>query len=229
MKQRLLIETENVRNVNALVKRLLQRPRTEVPGLAVVYGSTGYGKTRWSEITAFRNGWSYMRMNRLQKEKSFLIEVYRTLYWHVYSSEKLIKGSSARIEEECIKLLQDNPDTVLFIDEINHKIHKKEWDILEIIRDFADKSHATLIMIGEQDTVDALTEYNPHFFARCSFFHKFKKNSYDDVKKIFEAVSEVDVSEEVLIQLYNETSGDLRKFVSYIPDLEFSDGVSVEG
>jgi replication-associated recombination protein RarA len=220
LKEQILVETKNVANVNRLVHSLLKRPKHEIPGLAVVYGSSGFGKTRWSEITAMKNGWGYLRINRLQREKSFIQEVYRRLYWLVYHEDVTIIGHAAKIEEDCIKLLQDNPDIVLFIDEINHKIHKRQWDILEIIRDLTDRSFASIIMIGEQDTVDALTGYNPHFFARCNFFYKFEKNSLEDVMKICHEVADVQLDRQAVKDIYNETEGDLRKFVAYIPDLE---------
>ncbi len=220
MKEKVLVKTRNVLEVDRLVAKLLRRPKSEIPGLAVVYGPTGYGKTRWGEMTAFHNGWGYIRVNRLQRQKSFIMEVYRSLYWLINGEEVTIKGHVSKIEEDCIQLLQDNPDIVLFIDEINHKIHKREWDILEIIRDLTDRSFASIIMIGEQDTVDALTNYNQHFFARCNFFYRFEKNSLDDVKKICSEVVEVKLADDVIEDIYNETEGDLRKFVSFIPDLE---------
>jgi replication-associated recombination protein RarA len=220
MIEQVLVKTRNVIEVDQLVSKLLKRPMHEIPGLAVVYGPTGYGKTRWGEITAFHNGWGYMRINRLQREKAFIQEVYRRLHWLVYNDEITPRGHASKIEEDCIKLLQDNPHIVLFIDEINHKIHKREWDILEIIRDLADRSFASIIMIGEQDTVEALTDYNPHFFGRCNFFYKFEKNSLEDVKKICREVAEVRLEEQAIEEIYNETEGDLRKFVTYIPDLE---------
>lgn len=225
MKERVLVETKNVIEANRQLFKLLKRPKTEISGLAVIYGPTGYGKTRWAEITAFKNGWGYMRVNRLQKEKAFVQDIYQHLHWLVYHEEIIARGHASKIENDCIKILQDNPDLVLFIDEINHKIHKREWDILEIIRDLTDRSFATIVMVGEQDTVTALNGYNPHFFARCNFFYKFTKNSFHDVKSIFDEVSEVDIEDksllnDVLKQIYAETDGDLRKFVSYIPDIE---------
>jgi replication-associated recombination protein RarA len=220
LRERVLVETGNVREVNKLVAGLLKRPKTEIPGMAVVYGSTGFGKTRWSEITAFQAGWGYMRINRLQREKAFLQEVHRRLHWLVYGEETLIRGTASKIEDMCINLLQDHPEIVLFIDEINHKIHKKEWDILEIIRDLTDRSFASIIMIGEQDTVEALNNYNPHFFGRCNFFYKFERNSIEDVKKICREVAEVPIAGKVIEEIYKEADGDLRKLISYIPGLE---------
>ncbi len=220
MRERILVETYNVKEVNKLVHKLLKRPKTEVPGLAVVYGPTGFGKTRWSELTAFRNGWGYMRISRLQREKAFVQEIYRRLHWLIYGEEFVMKGTAYKIEEMCIKLLQENPEIVLFIDEINHKIHKREWDILEVIRDLTDRSFASIVMIGEQDTVDALTSYNPHFFGRCNFFFKFEKNTLEDVKRICKEVAEVPLDHKIIEEIYKETDGDLRKFVSYIPELE---------
>lgn len=220
MREKVLVETKNVKEVNKLVEGLLKRPKTEIPGLAVVYGPTGFGKTRWSEITAFRGGWGYLRINRLQGSKSFVQEVYRRLHWLIKHEEFVPKGSAAKIEEMCINILQDHPEIVLFIDEINHKIHKREWDILEIIRDLADRSYASIIMVGEQDTVEALNNYNPHFFGRCNFFYKFEKNSVEDAKKIFRGVAEVNVENNVIEEIYQEADGNLRKFVSYIPELE---------
>jgi Cdc6-like AAA superfamily ATPase len=221
MREKVLVETKNVKEVNALITKLLRRPKTEIPGLAVVYGSTGFGKTRWSEMTAFRNGWGYMRLNRLQKVKDFLKELYLRLYWLVYRTDEIyITGTAAKIEEVCIRLLQDNPEIVLFIDEINHKIHKKDWDVLEVIRDLADTSHASIIMLGEQDTVDSLTNYNPHFFGRCHFFYKFQKNSMEDVKKICKSVSEVDIGDKIVERFYAQADGDLRKINGFIAEYE---------
>ena len=98
MRERILVETDNVREVNKLVYKLLKRPKTEIPGLAVVYGPTGFGKTRWSEMTAFRNGWGYMRINRLMREKAFVQEIYRRLHWLIYGEEYTMKRTASKIE-----------------------------------------------------------------------------------------------------------------------------------
>ena len=75
-------------------------------------------------------------------------------------------------------------------------------------------------MIGEQDTVDALNDYNPHFFGRCNFFFKFEKNTLEDVMRICNEVAEIPLDNQIIKEIYKETDGDLRKFVSYIPELE---------
>ena len=60
MKIKQLVETENVKSANRMLKNLLERTRTENVGLGLFYGRPGFGKTRWAIKTAQDNGYVYI-------------------------------------------------------------------------------------------------------------------------------------------------------------------------
>ena len=194
MKTNILVETENVKRANKMISELLSRPKTEQRGLGLIYGPPGYGKTRYAEKTAFSNNWGYLRINATYTPKSFLQAIYQRLNWLINSDESIISGFTSTLENLCIEMFQSNPELVIMIDEINLMIMEKKWDVLEIIRDFIDKSFATIILVGEEDTKKRLKVYNPHYFDRCAFFYKFTKNTKTDLMNIYKNLSNINSS-----------------------------------
>jgi ATP:corrinoid adenosyltransferase len=221
MKTRKLVETQNVVEATREVKKLLKRTREEIPGLALIYGRPGYGKTSFGERLAFKNGWGYYRMEKSDKAKAFLEKLHRILCKLTTGIVEETRGNAQQIFKKCLVMLQDHPETTVVIDEINLTIQSLNWDILEIIRDFVDKSYSTFILIGEEDTKDRLQKYNSHYFNRCYFFYQFKPCSVEDYKKYFNEVCEIPLADDLINHLHLTTSGEIRSAAKQIDDLEF--------
>lgn len=211
MKKHVLTETNNVREVRRLITNFLNRTKSEQRGLALIYGDPGLGKTRMGEQLAFNNQWLYLRMQAKATGKWFLEQVYQRVTKYAYGAPQTFKGTLAETEQAIINLLGENPEIVMVIDEVNLPIQFHKWDVIEMIRDFADLSFASFIIIGEHDTKGAIERYNKHFFDRCNFFYQFKKIDVKDYPKLIANISDVDVADDMIDWIYSETDGNLRK------------------
>jgi DNA transposition AAA+ family ATPase len=211
MKSLQLVETANVIEVKRLVASYLNRTRSEQRGLALIYGDPGLGKTRMGEQLAFSNGWLYLRLQAKVTAKWFLNEVYQRVTQKVYGAPQIFKGTLAETEAAIIDLLGQNPQIVMVVDEVNLAIQFHKWDILEIVRDFADLSFASFILMGEHDSKAAIERYNKHYFDRCNFFYQFKKNSPADCLKVIKSTTDLIFDDEMLAYIYGKTEGNLRK------------------
>jgi len=221
MKQNKLVETVNVTEARKLIINFLKRTKTEQRGIALIYGDPGLGKTRLGERMAFSDpNWLYLRLRSQVTRKSFLQDVYARVTSKVYGAPQVLRGTLAEIENAIMDLLEQNPEIVMVIDEVNLAIQFHKWDILELIRDFADLSFASFILIGEHDTKNAIERYNKHFFDRCQFFYQFKKNGVEDVARVLNEVSDIQFNSDMAAYLHKETDGNLRKLGKSVELLE---------
>jgi hypothetical protein len=215
-----LVTTENTKLADGQVRKILSRSPERLRGMMLVYGAPGHGKTEWAELTAFSKQWMYIRLIENCTAKWFLSEVYRRLTLKADGVEREFRGTLAELESACIDIFADHPEYVMMIDEINLAIQFKHWRVLEIIRDFADLSFATFIMIGEQDTKVQVENYNKHFFDRCMFFVQFLPNTIEDYRNVVKAVSPIALDDELIAEMHKRTKGNLRQWVKTIESFE---------
>jgi len=220
MKKHVLTETNNVKEVKRLIASFLGRTKSEQRGIALIYGDPGLGKTRMGERMAFNNQWLYLRMQANATSKWFLDSVYARVTKYVYGAPQVFKGTLADTEQAIINLLGEHPEIVMVIDEINLPLQFHKWSVVEMIRDFADLSFASFILIGEHDTKALIERYNKHFFDRCNFFYQFKKITIQDYPKLIVNSSDVEIDSDMIEWIYSETDGNLRKLGKLIERFE---------
>ncbi len=211
-----LVSTENVVLADKIIGRLKSK---ESPGMILIYGEAGMGKTFYADMRTFSQGWCYYRMRATESAKSFLQQVYKRLNKMYAGSNEVLRGSSAKLEDACIEMFLKMPNQVFVIDETNFCAQFRKWEIIEVIRDFRDTAHANIIMIGEHDTREVLESYNPHFFSRCEFIN-FKANTANDVALVMKNCSEVDFDKDVYELVVKKFKGNLRKVENFIQDCE---------
>ncbi len=211
-----LVETKNVIQADRVIGRLKSK---ENPGLILIYGEAGMGKTYYADMRTFSHGWCYYRMRATETAKSFLQQVYKRLNKVYAGSNEVLRGSTAKLEDACIEMFLKLPHQVLVIDETNFCAQFRKWEIIEVIRDFRDTAHANIIMIGEYDTKKVLESYNPHFFNRCEFIN-FKTNSAGDVATVMKTRSEVEFDKDVYGMVVKKFKGNLREVENFIQDCE---------
>jgi hypothetical protein len=211
-----LVATVNVVNADRVMDRLKSKDK---PGMIVIYGETGVGKTFYSYNRTFSNGWCYYRLRATETAKSFLQQVYKRLNRIYTGSNEILRGNTAKLEEACIQMFKKMPNQVFAVDEMNLATQFRKWDIIEVIRDFRDEAHAQIILIGEHDTRQKLEAYNQRYFGRCEFV-PFTANSVQDVALVLKSCSEVDFAEDVYKTVVSKFKGNLRQVENFIQDAE---------
>ena len=217
MKIKQLVEIENVKGANRVLKNLLDRTRTENVGIGLFYGRAGLGKTRWSSKMAQENGHIYIRLEANITTKDFLRDLLSKL---LHKSMPLyeVKGTKNEIYNQILDFLQSEQDTVIFIDELDYGFCNEQ--ILATVRDLADQSLTTFVLVGMEKSKEKLMKLNSHYFDRCNAFFEFKPLTEDDATLILKELCEVCVCMEIIKFVHNRCNGTMRIVNKYIDAIE---------
>jgi len=129
-------------NVNAFVAAMnrLQNKQAGVPGMALVYGEPGLGKTRTAIWYAAQDSKViYLRAKALMTPRWLLEEL----------ATELKAESSRRAADlfiNCRQKLKEIPGVVLLVDEVDYLIHDPR--MVETLRDLHDDAGAAVVMLG---------------------------------------------------------------------------------
>ena len=217
MKIKQLVEIENVKNANRVLKNLLERTRTENVGLGLFYGRAGLGKTRWATRTAQDNGYIYLRLESNITTKDFLRELlYKLVQKDMPYYE--VKGTTNEIYNQILDILQRDQDLTFLIDEVDYGFTNEK--ILATVRDLCDQSLVTFVLIGMERAKEKLVKQNSHFFDRTNAFYQFNPLSEDDSKKIITELCDIRVDESIIKFIHNKSNGTMRILTKYIDAIE---------
>jgi DNA transposition AAA+ family ATPase len=217
MKTRQLVEIENVKGANRVLKNLLERTRTENVGIGLFYGRAGLGKTRWSSKTAQENGYVYLRLEVNITPKDFVRDLLSKLLYKTMPYYN-VRGTLNECYNQVLDILQRDQNIVLVLDEIDYGFSNER--ILATVRDWADQSLATFVLIGMERSREKLKQMNPKYFDRVNNFFEFKALSLDDTEKIINELCEVNVDKEIIKYLHNKSNGTMRILNKHIDAIE---------
>lgn len=215
----LLVQTENVKAAQKALSYLLRRPKSEMVGLGLIYGAPGLGKSRFALRTAFQNGYIYLRLDATMTQKAFLTRLLKSLQYRL-SRDFPIRGDSHKLYGEIIELLNEYPDIVIFIDEVDYAFKKR--GLLGSIRDLVDDSQVTIMLFGMQDARMNLLKANAHYFDRCNYFVEFKPLSLADTAAICSEAGEVKMSDDVVEWIHKNSKGTVRKMMKLLDYVEMT-------
>ncbi|MDP3115067.1 MAG: ATP-binding protein [Candidatus Cloacimonadaceae bacterium] len=220
-----LSETENIKSACRALDYLLNRPVAHQPGLGMIYGAPGLGKTQFSQRAALSGHYIYLSAKKADTAKSFIAEVTKLLLQR-YHPRETGGGSGTRsaLFYRCLDILNENtmPNhlPLLFIDEVDNIVHEKHEGIVGMLRDIVDNSAAIVILVGMQDLRSKIVKLNAHYYNRVVYFCEFKPLSYADTKLLVKDLSEVSLAADLLTSIHSQAKGDARKVIKYIRHYE---------
>ena len=217
MKIRQLVEIENVKGANRVLKNLLERTKTENVGLGLFYGKAGLGKTRWATRTAQDNGYIFIRLECNITTKDFLKNL---LYKLIEKTMPYydIKGTQNEIYNQILDILHREFDKVIVIDELDYGFSNEK--ILATVRDIADQTLVTFMLVGMERAKEKLSNIFPHYFNRVNSFYSFSPLSYEDTDKILKELCEVKIDVEITKYIHTKCNGTIRTINKYIDAIE---------
>ncbi len=218
MKQNQLVRIRNVVEADNCINYLVNRPKTEMVGLGLLYGRPGYGKTAFAQRTAFQRGYIYLRLESHTTAKTFANMLVAALYDHLNINDPIPIGTSQNLYKHCMDILDEHPKTVIIIDEIDYAFDQPK--LLGAIRDIVDETLVIIILVGMQTARDRLSRLNEHYFDRCNAFVEFQPVNKKDIRSIAQEVMEIPVTENIVEDLYQTSKGNLRKAVKMMYSLE---------
>lgn len=218
MKSRTLTETDNVKRARQTINYLICRPKTEMVGLGLIWGKPGLGKTRFARRIAANEGYIWMRLEASSTARSFVCQLYNALIHKGMQYNEPVRGRTNEIYQKCLELLEDMPDTVIILDEIDYAFRDKA--LLGTIRDIVDQTTAAIVMVGMGDAKAQLLKANTHYFDRCNSFCEFMPLGLDDTRKVITEVSDITIQDNLKKHIYSKTRGNLRQIIKMLNTVE---------
>lgn len=201
------IKTANVKNFITLANNLINRGEG-VPGMALVYGEPGLGKTKVATWWAANNDAIFVSAIQVSTPRSLLEEIVKEM-----GEVPLFRSSD--LFEQVIKNLIKEP-RVLIVDEIDYLTTNKSG--IEILRDIHDRTHTPIILIGMRFAKRNLKNY-AHLTDRFSEILQFKAFSTDETGLLINGLSEIKFAEET-IKYVHQTGFGFRQIVKLVDKAE---------
>ena len=200
--KKVFVKTNNVKRFITMMNNLQNRAEG-VPGMGLVYGEPGLGKTQAIKWWAFKNDAILIRCNQMMSARWLLKEILD------YMSE-IKPYSTSDSFDEVIRNLILTP-RVLIVDEVDYLTMDKNKSI-EILRDIHDKTNVSVVLVGMTNAHSRLKKFS-HLYDRLSEIVKFERFSKADIKTIVKELSEIELTDCAIKYIYSN----LNRFRLFIP------------
>lgn len=208
-------EVVPVKNVMRLVQgvRLIANRGQGVPGMMVVDGMTGQGKTLASSWAIVRDRGIFVRSLSVSTRQSFLSAICREL-------DILPLATAAKMVDAIVAKLAADP-RILWIDEADKLVAMKQ--LIEITRDLHDLLHNVpgtgVILIGE-GSLRQKVEQIPRLAGRILETVDFLPLEMDDARLMTDRLCEVKVADDLVRALNEAGKGSARRLVVGLHKIE---------
>ncbi len=208
MKLEFVEDTNNIRALKEAMFNLTKRP-DGLPGLGLLHGKTGRGKTRAAEWYHTQNGGVFIRALANWKPRSMLRDLCAELghdpEWYTDEVYKQVKAE-----------LLAHPQ-LIFIDEGDYLT--TNWRLLETLRDLHDQTGSPFVLIGMIGIRKKLEKYH-QFFRRISQMVEFQPLSADETEFIAYDLASLNLHQERSAQIVRVTEGGFGETILMLSHLE---------
>jgi hypothetical protein len=181
--------------------------------LVVVTGEPGLGKSHCVDQWAIQTGGIYLRANANWTHHWFLTDLVKALG---LAPQRTNEQLFLQALEAMLRRRRGDIGG-LIIDEAEHALHHRQ--VLEGIRDLSDRLDFPVVLVGMGPIKSDVARY-PQIASRVSAVVQFDPASLEDVKRILEAVCEVEVAPDLAEHLLVATAGRYRLILHNIPLIE---------
>jgi DNA transposition AAA+ family ATPase len=203
-----LAPVKNVVQFDNAFAALASRP-VGTPGMGIVYGFTGAGKTTTVRRKIVANGAVYVRAMALWSPTRMCQSICREL--GIQPS-----GQPADMVDRIVVRMQDT-GRALFIDEADYLLWKKP--LIECIRDFHDVSNVPIILIGMQGIEIKVQKY-PQLDRRLAQKVKFQSLDCEDVGILAKTCCEAPLADDMVEYLQTQLKGSMGLIMVNLPTIE---------
>jgi DNA transposition AAA+ family ATPase len=177
------VKTNNVKKFITMMNNLQTRAEG-VPGMGLVYGEPGLGKTYAIMWWAMQNDAIFVRCTNNMSSRWLLEELIEELGEIPYSKY-------SDIFNQVIAQLIKQP-RIIIVDEIDYLTVDSR--AVETLRDIHDKTDVPVVLIGMGSANRRLMRYK-HLYDRISEILKFEPFSKKDISRIIDELSEVEMTD----------------------------------
>ncbi|MBB4465475.1 AAA family ATPase [Rhizobium ruizarguesonis] len=199
-----LAALKNVVTAYQVAMEIKNRP-AGVDGLGVFFGPSGYGKSRASMFVQNKENAVYLEVFDFWTKKTFCEKLLTEL-----GIDKP-KGTIAKMMDQALIHLQDDPDRLLVIDEADKLVDK---GMIELVRDLYKGSRCPVLLVGEERLPDKLAAYE-RCQNRVSAFGMAMPADLDDARKLAAVYQpNIRIADDLLQQIVERTKGNTSRIVA---------------
>lgn len=174
-----------------------------VPGMALVFGEPGLGKSRTALWYTNQDGGAvFLRTKKLMTGRWLLEELVAEL-------GEAPAWKTADLFRQAVDQLMGRPRVVM-IDEVDYLAYDAR--VIETLRDLHDITNAPFVFIGMDRADQKLRRYR-HLYDRFSEVLKFKPLDRDDVKKVAGELTDMQFDATAIEWLTDRTQGMIRQVI----------------
>lgn len=190
-----ILPVQNVSRLREAGDALIKR-EPGLPGMGLIYGPTGYGKT--TAVTWFINQCNgvFVRAMAIWSPKMMLQKI-------AFEMEIDVKGRNNGEMVEAIILRLAETGRPLFIDEADYIIESKR--LTDTLRDIHDLSSSPVILIG-MDGIEKRLKRNQQFTGRIAQWVRFEGVDFNDARLLADGLAEVTIKDDLLTLLHKKAS-----------------------
>lgn len=177
----------------------LQRRAVGMPGMGLVHGETGYGKTTAITWWSNRAGAVYVRALATWTPAAMLGAILREL-------SRPPRGSCAAMLEDIIEALAVS-NRPLIVDEADYLVDSKR--MTESLRDMHDLATVPVILVGMAD-IDRKLAHRKQLTGRIMQDVRFQPADVEDVALLARELCEVEIGEDMVDMIARQTGGSAR-------------------
>lgn len=200
---------KNVAECLAVAQKIIDRP-AGVDGLGVFFGPSGYGKSKASQYVQ-------------NKHKALYIEVFDFWTRKVLVESILAelgvdkpKGSIADMMRQILRLLQDDPNRLLIVDEADKLVDK---GFIEYIRDIYKGARIPVLLVGEEKLPDKLKAYE-RCENRVTAYGMANPCDLEDARALASIYQrQIKVGDDLLEHVISETRGNTSRVVTTLAEV----------
>ena len=192
--KKVFVKTNNVKRFITMMNNLQNRAEG-VPGMGLVYGEPGLGKTQAINWWAYKNDALLVRCTQLMSARWLLNEILDEM-------GEVRCGRLADSFKIIVRNFITNPQ-ILIVDEIDYLTIDSR--AVETLRDIHDKTNVPVILVGMTNANSRLKRY-PHLYDRLTEIVEFKPFSQKDITSIVKELSEIEMTECAIKYIYSNAN-----------------------
>lgn len=210
-----IVEVKNVVRTQVMFENLQSRS-TNTPGIGLIHGPSGYGKTTtvtyiFNELTLTGHQPLYVRCFATDSPSSFLARIMNEL-----NAEPMFP--LRKMVDYIVRAMNEN-SLALFVDEADYIVGQVKT--METIRDLYDSTEQPVILIGMEEIARKVS-HRKQLFNRISEWVEFQSADLEDVHMISKSLLDerITVGEDMLDFIRNKSSGEVRRILIALEKIE---------
>lgn len=198
MKHR-IVPVKNVVRLSEASDALIYRSMG-MPGMGLIWGPTGYGKTTAATWLINRVHGVYVRPMATSTPTSFLGSILREL-------DQEARGNCAQMVERIVEALATS-NRPLFVDEADYIAERAR--LTETLRDIHDLSTVPVVLIGMAGIQRKLGQ-RQQLSGRIAQWVEFGPADLEDARALSDGLCEIPVADDLLERLHRAAGGEVRR------------------